>query len=103
MLILHSKLLSDVISTIPCCSVPCISVPFNTNVVKNLLAIISCGLSLSLNREDLLNVKIAADMLDIKLGQLEVQKDGKVANGAVEKTKAIHKQKSVSPKPYDQN
>ena len=48
-------------------------------------------------------MKIAADMLDIKLGQLEVQKDEKVANGAVERTKAGHKQKSVSPKPYDQN
>jgi len=56
-----------------------------------------------MNREDLLNVKIAADMLDIRLGTLEVQKDEKVANDAVERTKAIHKQKSVSPKPYDQN
>jgi len=103
MLILHSKYLGDVISSIPCCSVPCISVPFNTNVVKNLLAIISCGLSLSMNREDLLNVKMAADMLDIKLGMLEVQKDEKIPNDAVERTKAAHKQKSVSPKPYDQN
>jgi len=103
MLILHSKYLGDVINSIPCCSLPCISVPFNTNVVKNLLAIISCGLSLSMNREDLLNVKIAADMLDIRLGTLEVQKDEKVANEAVERTKASHKQKSVSPKPYDQN
>jgi len=56
-----------------------------------------------MNREDLLNVKIAADMLDIRLGTLEVQKDEKVANEAVERTKASHKQKSVSPKPYDQN
>eukprot|EP00092_Neocalanus_flemingeri_P020234 GFUD01021909.1.p1 GENE.GFUD01021909.1~~GFUD01021909.1.p1 ORF type:complete len:490 (-),score=137.92 GFUD01021909.1:52-1521(-) len=103
MLSLHSKFLSAVIASIPCCVSPSISVPFNTNVVKNLLAIISCGLSLSLNKEDLLNVKYAADMLDIQLGQLEVQKDEKYAKGAVARTKASHKQQSVSPKPYDQN
>lgn len=42
-------------------------------------------------------------MLDIKLGQLEVQKDEKASKGAVARTKASHKDKSVSPKPYDQN
>jgi len=103
MLILHSKYISDVIGSIPCCYTPSISVPYNTNVVKNLLAIISCGLSLSLNKEDLLNVKNAADLLDIKLGQLEVQKEEKIVKGAVARTLANHKQKSVSPKPYDQH
>jgi len=73
-LALQSGLLSDLISSVPCCNTTAVSLPFNSMVVKNLLAIVSCGISLPLSRDDLLNVKVLADILDIKLGQLEVEK-----------------------------
>ena len=74
-------------------------------VVKNLLAIISCGVSLPLTRSDLLNVKVVADILEIKLGQLEVEKtELKIPKKARVKKKVKKEDTPPSPpKPYLQN
>ena len=104
MLALQSSLLSELISSVPCCSSTALSLPFNSVVVKNLLAIISCGVSLPLTRDDLLNVKVVADLLDITLGQLEVEKsEVKVAKKARVKKKIPKEVIVSSPKPYLQN
>ena len=105
MLALQSGLLGELISSVPCCSTTALSLPFNSVVVKNLLAIISCGVSLPLTRDDLLNVKVVADLLDITLGQLEVEKsDVKAAKKARVKKKIPKKEvMASSPKPYLQN
>lgn len=55
-----------------------ISVPFNATVLKNLLAVLSAGVSLSLDREDLLDVQYAADLLQIRLTNLKVEPSNKV-------------------------
>ena len=100
MLAWQSKYLAEALHSVPCCSSSSISLPFNSVVVKNLLAVISCGVSLPLSRDDLLNVKVAADELDIKLGQLEVEKsEVKHLN-----KKSVKKRlKEISPEPYHQN
>ena len=104
MLALQSRLLSELISSVPCCTTTALSLPFNSVVVKNLLAIISCGVSLPLSRDDLLNVKVVADMLDITLGQLEVEKsDVKMTKKARVKKKILREHISPSPKPYLEN
>ena len=54
------------------------SLPFNGTVLKNLLAVISSGVSLSLGRDDLLNVQNAANLLQIKLNNLNVEPSNKV-------------------------
>ena len=46
------------LESVPCCNNTSISLPFNSIVVKNLLAVMSCGISLPLSRDDLLNVKV---------------------------------------------
>ena len=46
------------LSSVPCCSAPAVSLPFTSVVVKNLLAVVSCGVSLPLRGEDLLTVKV---------------------------------------------
>ena len=46
------------LSSVPCCSAPAVSLPFTSVVVKNLLAVISCGVSLPLRGEELLTVKV---------------------------------------------
>lgn len=100
---LQSDHLSQLISSVPCCNTTALSLPFNGVVVKNLLAIVSCGVSLPLSREDLLNVKVLADVLDIKLGQLEVEKtEFKISK---RKKKKIRKEDTApnSPKPYLEN
>ena len=103
-LALQSSLLSELISSVPCCSTTALSLPFNSVVVKNLLAIISCGVSLPLTRDDLLNVKVVADLLDITLGQLEVEKsEVKVPKKARVKKKIPKEVIVSSPKPYLQN
>ena len=105
MLALQSGLLSDLISSVPCCNTTAVSLPFNSMVVKNLLAIVSCGISLPLSRDDLLNVKVLADILDIKLGQLEVEKtDVKIPKKPRAKKKSKKEDAfASSPKPYLQN
>ena len=104
MLALQSRHLSELICSVPCCSTTALSLPFNSVVVKNLLAIISCGVSLPLTRDDLLNVKVVADLLDITLGQLEVEKsEVKVAKKARVKKKIPKEVAVSSPKPYLQN
>jgi len=104
-LALQSGLLSDLISSVPCCNTTAVSLPFNSMVVKNLLAIVSCGISLPLSRDDLLNVKVLADILDIKLGQLEVEKtDVKIPKKPRAKKKSKKEDAlASSPKPYLQN
>ena len=103
-LALQSRLLSELISSVPCCNTTALSLPFNSVVVKNLLAIISCGVSLPLARDDLLNVKVVADLLDITLGQLEVEKsEVKTAKKARVKKKFAKTEVAYSPKPYLQN
>ena len=74
-------------------------------VVKNLLAIVSCGISLPLSRDDLLNVKVLADILDIKLGQLEVEKTEIKIPKKPRAKKKFKKEDAFasSPKPYLQN
>ena len=52
--------------------------PFSGTVLKNLLAVLTSGVSLSLGREDLLNVQNAADLLKIKLANLRVEESNKV-------------------------
>ena len=105
MLALQSQLLSEVLSSVPCCNTTALSLPFNSVVVKNLLAIISCGVSLPLARDDLLNVKVAADLLDITLGQLEVEKSEvqTTKKARVKKKKIAKEVVASSPKPYLQN
>ena len=55
------------------------SLPFNGTVLKNLLAVISSGVSFSLGRDDLLDVQNAANLLQIKLNNLNVEPSNKVA------------------------
>jgi len=118
LLALQSKFLTRLISSLPCCTKnSSISVPFNGNVLRNLLAVIGSGLSLGLNKKDLLGVQYAADLLQIPLGHLEVQKTNKqvvqvdldgsssvksLFNQAVQRTIAMETPEN-SPKPYDQN
>ena len=104
-LALQSGLLSDVISSVPCCNTSAVSLPFNSAVVKNLLAIVSCGISLPLSRDDLLNVKVLADILDIKLGHLEVEKTELKVPKKPRAKKKLKREDAVpsSPKPYLQN
>jgi len=78
LLALQSTFVADILATLPCCQTPSISVPFNATVLKNLLAVLSAGVSLSLDREDLLDVQYAADLLQIKLTNLKVEPSNKV-------------------------
>ena len=75
--------------------------PFNATVLKNLLAVLSAGISLSLDREDLLDVQYAADLLQIKLTNLKVEPSNKVVTLKVDGDSTIqdlyHQVKSNQP------
>ena len=57
-LALQSKYIAQVLESVPCCHNTSVSLPFSAVIVKNLLAVISCGSSLPMAGEDLLNVKV---------------------------------------------
>ena len=57
-LALQSKYIAKVLESVPCCQSTSVSLPFSAVIVKNLLAVISCGSSLPMAGEDLLNVKV---------------------------------------------
>ena len=81
-----------------------VSLPFNSSVLESLLAVLSCGVSLNLSRQDLLGVKIAADLLEVRLGKLEVENYTRPVSGPLfQAKKRARKQKEISPQPCEQN
>merc|ERR1712088_909881 len=85
----RSAFVAEILTSLPCCLSPSLSLPFNGTVLKNLLAVISSGVSLSLGRDDLLNVQNAANLLQIKLNNLNVEPSNKVVHLKVDGNETI--------------
>ena len=57
-LALQSKYIAQVLESVPCCHNTSVSLPFSAVIVKNLLAVMTCGFSLPMVGKDLLDVKV---------------------------------------------
>lgn len=85
----RSAFVAEILTSLPCCLSPSLSLPFNGTVLKNLLSVISTGVSMSLGRDDLLDVQNAANLLQIKLGNLNVEPSNKVVHLKVDGNETI--------------